>query len=1040
MATQQRFNTSEEIYRDASVSVHKPPLSSTANAAPKQRFNTSDVEYRDSKPKDRRPLSPIAYAPPREQFKTSERGFKDNLVLSGRQPLNANAAPEQRFKTKERRDKEQSSLFSSSKSSKDLQPLNVHTRINRFNTVGKKTLLTSISPDDSATKDDVRIDIPRAFNTDIEMVTVSPGSSSSSTKTAQYVDNVRFSAKLSSPSKVKNITESSKPESSFVDEQQFSTDLVGTTNGKYSINSNLPRHVEPLSLSIHSTVDRFNTTKKSSSTFSSQPVGFDVPRVFVRGIDMVTKSEVKRGENQQVDTIKFSSDLSQSTAVKNLTKTRDTNSDTSDNYSPDANPFSPILSESTTIREVNYTQTDSLKDAVPLVDENRFSSDLSRVSTAGVKHKSGSAMESTTHHTPDESLGTDYARNHFSPDLSRVSTAGVKHKPGSAMKSTPHYTNDDGILGMDLNKFSSVSDLCPPSRVVKTTKLSDNNAELRTESADQLLDLTSRQTVNTGATSTARGASAVVSDDPFVDVPKFSEPETLTGPLRVKDLTVSPTATKDDIRVDDIQFSPASKLRPPSQLRHLQPKKSAVQEPQKKRAPHINPYFEQFVLGKRSEEKMPHNDVAVDRFLDLSSQYTVNNSSMTALGSHAIMSDDPYVDVARFSNPKDLSPPSKVHTYREAPEHEYFDITRAPLQSSDSLTRNVSSVRDSIAATKSRMMDSVRDSSSLLRNSSSVKDAMPSSKVKTDYSVDGEVRNWLRTRLPHLDDQMIKTYAKQLITDGFDSTDILEEIIAEDLDFMDGGDKDALVFFIDLKYWLLAYLPDLSDSDIASYSEQMIADGFDSFEMLDELTKEDVNFMKSSHREVFQNQLNELSTDSINAKLNEEKSFDITRDSFSERPSLASDPSHHLTSSIKHGKDQKMSAGVNNDDDEESFDITRASFPDRPSLATAQQHLEDESFVEPKPSPFMGEEVRQRLNPPKADLYNFYIRKGLTSDQASELNDFYTVWESGPSSLKRFTCVFTCPITGEHFFAGNWNEGGDVVLENSVYWYRKLLL
>ena len=997
-ATQQRFNTSEEIYRDASTSVHRPPLSSTANAAPKQRFNTSDVEYRDSNNQNHRYLSSIAYAPPRQQFKTSERGFKDNPALSSRQPLNANAAPEQRFKTRERRDNGQSNLFSST--TKDLQPLNVHASNNRFNTVGKKTLLTSMVPDSSATDDAAAIDIPRAFKTNLEMVTFSPGNDRLSNKTAQHVDDVRFSAMLSTPSKVKNISISSQLVSSFVDESQFSTNLVGTTNGKRSINPKLPNNAEPLSLSIHSAFDRFNTTKKSSSSFSSQPVGFDVPRAFVRNIDMVTKSEVKRGGKQLADTIEFSSNLSESTTIKNLTKTEGANNDTRDNFNPDPNLFSPILSESTSIRILNYTQSTIQSDDTTLVD-----------------------------------------KNHFSQDLSRVSTAGVKHKPGSSMKSTPHNAHDE-ISGIDLNKFSSVSDLCPPSKVKMT------NARNQTESSDQLLDLTNRQTVNTIASKTARGTSAVVSDDPFIDVPQFSEPETLTGPLRVKDLTRSPATMKGDIMVDDIQFSPASKLRPPSQVRHLQPKDPDLQEPQKK-APHINPYFEQFVLGKRIREKMPQNEVTVDRFLDLSSQYTVNNSSMTALGSHAIMSDDPYVDVARFSNPKDLSPPSKVHTYRDTQEHDYFDITQASLLSSGSLTRNVSSVRDAISATKPRMMDVDRDSSSLLRNTSSVKDAMPSRKHRTLYSAHEEVQGWLRTRLPHLDDQMVKSYAKQLVIDGFDSVDVLEEIISEDLDFMDEGDVDTLTFFIDLKYWLLAYLPDLNHTDIASYSEQLISDGFDSFEMLDELTKEDINFMKPSHRHMFTKQLTDLHTDSSSADRDEEESFDITRHSFPERPSLASDPSHHLTSIAKN-ENTRMPADVE-DDEEESFDITRASFPDRPSLATAQQCQKDETPVVSEHNKRVSEiysnpptsigtmEVKQQSNAPKADLYNFYTRKGFTSDQASELNDFYTVWESRSSSQKRFTSVFTCPISGEHFFAGNWKEGGDIIYEDSLFWYRKLL-
>lgn len=1025
VAKQQRFNTSTEIYRDASVSLEPQPLSLTANAAPKQRFNTTQSEM-SPQPLNMEQLSSIAYGPPRQRFKTPEEGYKDNAVLSNRQPLDANAAPEQRFKTKEKRGQMASSSFFSSTDSKNAQPLDVHTSNKRFGTVGRKTLLTTKTSAD--TNEDAGFDVPRAFSPNIEMVTVSPGKDFSASKAGQYVDNVQFSAELASSSKVRNVTASKSLETNRADEPRFSSNLVNSPSGKHTA-PKAPTKVEPpLSMTIHVTADRFNTTKKSSSSFVSQTVGFDVPRAFTRNIDMVTTSEAKRGEGQEVDKIQFSSNLSASTQVRNMTMSKSANS-SNEEYGPDANLFSPILSESTTIRKIDYTKSASQSDDIPLVDEHAFSADLARVATP--KHKPGSGRKSTPRsHEYDTNLVDE---NRFSPDLTRVSNA--KHKPGSAMKSSPqHQLNED--MGIDLNQFSPISDLSPPSKV---REVKASTSDDRSDSADQHLDLSSRKTVNIVTSKPARSAHAASSDDPFVDQPKFSKPESLIGPLKVRDLRKA-SAASNDLGVDRVQFSPSSKLRPPSQVRLLKPKKETVQE-KPKRAPHVNAYFQQFSLEKESEERHPpENDVMVDRFLDLSSQYTVNNSSMTALGSHAIMSDDPYVDVTRFSSPSDFAPPSKVKTYRAVQddnEEDYFDITQASL-SDGSLARNVSSVRDAIASSRSKKV--THESSSLLRNVSSVRDALSASKVKAEDNLkfdspEDEVKHWLLSRLPHLEIGTAESYVDKLIEDGFDSFDMLDEIIVDDIEFMEDDHRESLVFFMDLKYWLLAYLPDLDEADIASYSEKLIADGFDSFEMLDELTINDVSFMKTAHRRALAKHLPDLSIGSPKEAPKEEPSYDITRDAFQERPSLASVPNHHLSQNKK----ARKSTSVFDDEAEDSFDITRVLFPDRPSLAIAQQHKLSETMLK-ESRPYENDDQEQRKvvkMMPKAELYQFYISKGLSGDQASELNDFYTVLSNKDG---KFSCVFTCPISGESFLAGHWVKGGEVASDGQVYWYSEFII
>ena len=290
-------------------------------------------------------------------------------------------------------------------------------------------------------------------------------------------------------------------------------------------------------------------------------------------------------------------------------------------------------------------------------------------------------------------------------------------------------------------------------------------------------------------------------------------------------------------------------------------------------------------------------------------------------------------------------------------------------------------------------------------------------------SPEDEVRHWLLLRLPYLDEESIVAYTEQLIEDGFDSNEMLGELMEEDISFMASPDRLLLAFFMDLKYWFLAHLPHLEESDIEMYSRQLVDDGFDSFEMIDELKIDDLNFMKSAHRRAFLKHLPEQNEDA-------EASFDITRDSFPhERPSLASDPDHHSITSSKKKKVEKPAS----DDIEESFDITRASFPARSSLATDIQ-LEDSKYHE---QPDAESIAAAASASPKSELYQFYIEKGLTVEQASDINDFYTVLENNASPHdKKFTSIFTCPISGEHFLAG-YLEGGEVLSDGHAYWYSE---
>lgn len=58
--------------------------------------------------------------------------------------------------------------------------------------------------------------------------------------------------------------------------------------------------------------------------------------------------------------------------------------------------------------------------------------------------------------------------------------------------------------------------------------------------------------------------------------------------------------------------------------------------------------------------------------------------------------------------------------------------------------------------------------------------------------------------------------------------------------------KDERYFFA--RNWLLRYIPHLHQEDVVIYSKQLVDDGFDCEESFLELCAEDLNFMKLAHR------------------------------------------------------------------------------------------------------------------------------------------------------------------------------------------------
>ena len=68
---------------------------------------------------------------------------------------------------------------------------------------------------------------------------------------------------------------------------------------------------------------------------------------------------------------------------------------------------------------------------------------------------------------------------------------------------------------------------------------------------------------------------------------------------------------------------------------------------------------------------------------------------------------------------------------------------------------------------------------------------------------------------------------------------------------------------------------------------------------------------------------------------------------------------------------------------------------------------------------------------PSSELYQTFNTDGYKGD----LNEYYTFWDNGIQHDKKFTCIFTSPLTGEHFACGRLeNVKGGIAVIGSTYW------
>lgn len=91
--------------------------------------------------------------------------------------------------------------------------------------------------------------------------------------------------------------------------------------------------------------------------------------------------------------------------------------------------------------------------------------------------------------------------------------------------------------------------------------------------------------------------------------------------------------------------------------------------------------------------------------------------------------------------------------------------------------------------------------------------------------------------------------------------------------------------------------------------------------------------------------------------------------------------------------------------------------------------------------PHRNNNQNRKLPPPKQELNELYTAMGLNASQIAELKNYYATWYDAHHNPKphekKFTCVFTCPLTGERFACGYWENDGGIVAEGSIFWYRE---
>jgi len=384
----------------------------------------------------------------------------------------------------------------------------------------------------------------------------------------------------------------------------------------------------------------------------------------------------------------------------------------------------------------------------------------------------------------------------------------------------------------------------------------------------------------------------------------------------------------------------------------------------------------------------------------------------------------------------------------DSEDSESFDITRAPL-SDGPLSRTSSAVRD--ANTKT-LKERQQETMSQFATTYSSADLGDLSDDEKELSYD-EVMYWLLSHLPNLQEEDAISYFHHLIDDGFDSIDLLkEQLVEDDLMFMKKAHRRAL-----LKSENVFEKEQTDEEDEKKGSDDSIVDDINDpiseqtdaervhsktkasvqRDVQDEEEFDDITRSTFVNKSTGRPSLSSVTTQSTSSRtarrglpVEEDEAFDITRDSFTDRPSYASasnDANHETLSARDINKRGKKAVNYRRPISRDSHQVIKET-------------VEEDTVPSLSPEPLQPD-LKEGSVAPRAELYQYYNEKGLANEEAQRLKDYFITWSNDAKSHElKFTSIFTCPITGEHFACGNLkNGGGEVVVEDKTYWYSKLL-
>ena len=451
------------------------------------------------------------------------------------------------------------------------------------------------------------------------------------------------------------------------------------------------------------------------------------------------------------------------------------------------------------------------------------------------------------------------------------------------------------------------------------------------------------------------------------------------------------------------------------------------------------------------------------------------------------------------------------------------------------LERATSSVKDTITTTKSNL----RDLSEIGLNDQPI--SGESSKTgEEDSDSEFEVMNWLLKNLPQLDEEDAVNYFVSLLEDGFDSTDMLDVVLEEDLYFMkeehqillmknlsveeDEGEEAAAeetnttafsesvdsmkTELEETSSWLAGKVEEVEDRRIATeLTEEEMDDAeekepadkrrassttkgdddeytditranfaeraslssatpplFDKESSTEEDDKEPFSWQLDVRKEVtkgddesfddassdssfsdLQTESNQLfqatppvvvelkeGTNVQESVIEERRSVKATNVDSKSQPLFQATPP--LMVELKEGmtaeeaalaREERLSGeSAKVDQTPLSSQITEGMTAEEAEVARSTRQTASDASPD-GPSVEAPKEIQkgENMSPPRGELYQEYIARGFSTEQAQKLKDYYTTWSIGPSHEMKFTSAFTCPMSGEHFSSGIMDSG-----------------